>query len=211
MTWGELHKLWWLSIDVLVGRHVEIDENKGAVGTLEIKRARPRKFWTVSHRRPVQLKSRRMDCYKDTEQEVERVVSIWNWQLFQRRRRGTRGDTRWIAYPCSHLFGHNSIFFWYKSNTLSACRQLNQIPSPSSFILRRGSKPLSVTIQAKLYFYHFFVRILPFYGYFCSRTWPVLLTVGLTLSFYGCDYILPIQRSTEPSFKHSGTRPITGS
>ena len=31
MTWGELRKLWWLSIDVLVGRHVEIDENKGAV------------------------------------------------------------------------------------------------------------------------------------------------------------------------------------
>ena len=96
MTWGELRKLWWLSIDVLVGRHVEIDENKGAVGTLEIKRARPRKFWTVSHRRPVQLKSRRMDCYKVTEQEVERVVSIWNWQLFQRRRRaheGTRGES----------------------------------------------------------------------------------------------------------------------
>ena len=83
-----------LSIDVLVGRHVEIDENKGVVGTLEMKRACPRRFCTVSHRVPVQLESRRLDCYKDTEQKGSRKSCVeFKLATFSKEKKSTRGES----------------------------------------------------------------------------------------------------------------------
>ena len=162
MTWGELRKLWWFyrrlsrspRRDWRKQRRCWNARNKASV-------FQGFQYWTVSHS-PTQVSTNGLLQGHRTGSRKS-CVDL-KLTTFSKEKKCTRGDTRWVAYPSSHPFGHNSIFFWYKSNTLSACRQLNELSSPSSFILRRGSKPLSEIIIAKLYFYHLFVPMLPFYG-----------------------------------------------
>ena len=148
-----------------------------------------------------------MDCYKDTEQEVERVASIWNWQLFQRRRSAhevTRGESLIpVLIPSVIIL---SSFDTSPTRCLPA-GNWTRFQSPSSFILRGGSNPLSVTIQAKFkrnyIFITFFVRILPFYGYFLfqnlNRGFNLII---LWLWLHTSDRVH--RPFTEPSFKYFG-------
>jgi hypothetical protein len=96
-----------------------------------------------------------MDCYKDTEQEVERVASIWNWQLFQRRRRAhevTRGESLIpVLIPSVIIlpsFDKSPTRFLPAGNS-------TRFQSPSSFILQRGSNPLSVQFRRNYTFISF--------------------------------------------------------
>lgn len=141
MTWGELHKVGWLSIDVLVSRHVEIDENKGVVGTLEMKRACPRKFWTVSHKMPVH----------------STIGLLQGHRTGRGSRSGCRAETNNFSkekkhevnrLSCSQPFGHNTIFFWYRSTTLSACRQ--ELTRLVAYVMTCASIRLIILISVTL-------------------------------------------------------------
>lgn len=129
-----------MSIDVLVGRHVEIDENKGAVGTLEMKRA-----WSeevLNGKSQDSSPTRRLDYYKDTEQEGEKLKELCRdgTNNFSKEKKGTRGES---LIPLSR--NPSAIILSSFDTSLTRCLPAGRdssLVTIASFIFSLGSKPI---------------------------------------------------------------------
>ena len=160
MTGGELRKLWWFyrrlsrspRRDWRKQRRCWNARNKASV-------FQGFQYWTVSHS-PTQVSTNGLLQGHRTGSRKS-CVDLKLTTFWRRAHEVTRGESLIpVLIPSVIIL---SSFDTSPTRCLPA-GNWTRFQSPSSFILRRGSKPLSEIIIAKLYFYHLFVPMLPFYG-----------------------------------------------